>query len=373
MPSSARILAFPSKGNSTGRTSAEVRRLAAEYLSLDCSERSESLAESCLRDADVVLAICADLAARMNSHPGDVAKEAEVIHKRLTETPVRLGLFDDCDYLEGESALLAGAACRLLGRRDEADVWFDRAEAGFRHTISPVASLARVSFERMAQHYDMHRYERVLATVPSLMKTFEMLEMRRYELKTRFLEAMALKNLNRTAEALGRLEALPDTSYIAEDMTLYGMVVANRAELLSASGRGAEAIETLRNALANGSLTSQPLVAAHLKVAAAEYLRCQNSLGLAAELLRGAVGDYLALEMATFVAYYRVLLAETLIALSRNREAEWEILAALPTIESECMVPEGFAALSLLRESVRRRAADVSALREVKERLQPRA
>ena len=118
-----------------------------------------------------------------------------------------------------------------------------------------------------------------------------------------------------------------------------------------------------------GSLTSQPLVAAHLKVAAAEYLRCQNSLGLAAELLRGAVGDYLALEMATFVAYYRVLLAETLIALSRNREAEWEILAALPTIESECMVPEGFAALSLLRESVRRRAADVSALREVKERL----
>ena len=103
----------------------------------------------------------------------------------------------------------------------------------------------------MAQHYDMHRYERVLATVPSLMKTFEMLEMRRYELKTRFLEAMALKNLNRTAEALGRLEALPDTSYSAEDMTLYGMVVANRAELLSASGRGAEAIETLRNALAN--------------------------------------------------------------------------------------------------------------------------
>ena len=117
MPSSARILAFPSKGNSTGRTSAEVRRLAAEYLSLDCSERSESLAESCLRDADVVLAICADLAARMNSHPGDVAKEAEVIHKRLTETPVRLGLFDDCDYLEGESALLAGGRRLPVARK----------------------------------------------------------------------------------------------------------------------------------------------------------------------------------------------------------------------------------------------------------------
>ncbi|HEY7113736.1 MAG TPA: hypothetical protein VIA45_12465 [Thermoanaerobaculia bacterium] len=318
----------------------------------------------------MILAICAELASRMNSRPGDVAKEAEAIYNRLDQNKGRIGLFDDCDYLRGESALLAGAACRLLGRRDDAELWFDRAEAGYRHTINPVASLARVSFERMAQHYDMHRYERVLAVVPSLMKTFELLAMRRYELKTRFLEAMALKNLDRTADALGRLEALPDTSYLAEDMTLYGMVVANRAELLSASGRSAEAIETLRVALANGSLTSQPLVAAHLKVAAAEYLRRQNNLGLAAELLRGAVGDYLALEMTTYVAYYRVLLAETLIALSRNREAEWEILAALPTIDSEKMVPEGFAALSLLRESVRRRTADVGALRAVREQLQ---
>ena len=74
--------------------------------------------------------------------------------------------------------------------------------------------------------------------------------------------------------------------------------------------------------------------------------------------------------MSTWVAYLRIVLAETLIASLQNREAEWEILAALPTIEEQKMVPEGFAAVSLLRESVKRRQASPEALREVREYLQ---
>jgi len=69
-------------------------------------------------------------------------------------------------------------------------------------------------------------------------------------------------------------------------------------------------------------------------------------------------------------AYIRVVLAETLIAASRHREAEWEILAALPTIEEQKMVPEGFAAMTLLKESVRRRKTDPVALRDLREHLQ---
>ncbi len=43
---------------------------------------------------------------------------------------------------------------------------------------------------------------------------------------------------------------------------------------------------------------------------------------------------------------------------------------ALPTIEEQKMVPEGFAAMALLKESVRRRKTDPNALRELREHVQ---
>jgi hypothetical protein len=65
------------------------------------------------------------------------------------------------------------------------------------------------------------------------------------------------------------------------------------------------------------------------------------------------------------MAYLRVLLAESLLASGREREAEWELLAALPIIESQGLAAEGVAAVSLLRESVARRKTDTQALRAV--------
>jgi hypothetical protein len=62
-------------------------------------------------------------------------------------------------------------------------------------------------------------------------------------------------------------------------------------------------------------------------------------------------------------------LAEALLEVGRAREAEWEILAALPTIEEQKMVPEGFAAIALLRESVKQRKTDPKALLELRQYL----
>ena len=54
----------------------------------------------------------------------------------------------------------------------------------------------------------------------------------------------------------------------------------------------------------------------------------------------------------------------------RPREAEWELLAALPTINEQQMVPEGFAAVVLLQESVKQRKTDPQALSELRQYLQ---
>jgi DNA-directed RNA polymerase specialized sigma24 family protein len=65
------------------------------------------------------------------------------------------------------------------------------------------------------------------------------------------------------------------------------------------------------------------------------------------------------------VAAIHLVLADVLLDAGQEREAELEIRAALPIIDEEKMVPEGVAALSFLRESVRRRKIDRNALREL--------
>ncbi len=99
-------------------------------------------------------------------------------------------------------------------------------------------------------------------------------------------------------------------------------------------------------------------------------LRRMGHIGAALEAYREAVKDHVTLGMAARVAYLRVLFAEVLIEAGKAREAEWEILAALPTIEDEKMAPEGLAAVALLRESVRQRKTDPKALLELREYLQ---
>jgi hypothetical protein len=107
-----------------------------------------------------------------------------------------------------------------------------------------------------------------------------------------------------------------------------------------------------------------------LKATVAETLVLAGQADAGVVAFREAIGDYVALGMATQVAYLRLVLAEALTESDRRREAEWEILAALPTIDEQHMVREGFAALALLKESVRQRKTDPNALRELREHLQ---
>jgi hypothetical protein len=119
-------------------------------------------------------------------------------------------------------------------------------------------------------------------------------------------------------------------------------------------------------------LESRPacLTLADVQMFVGAAYRGQGHLVPALAALRASLVTYAELEMAPRVAYVRLFIADTLLALGRNREAEWEILAALPAIEQGKMVPEGLAAVQLLQESVRSRKTDPNALRELREHLQ---
>ena len=109
---------------------------------------------------------------------------------------------------------------------------------------------------------------------------------------------------------------------------------------------------------------------ADLKMMVGGTLKQRGHLASALEAYRDAIKDYQGLGMSTRAAYLRLVSAEVLLEVGKAREAEWEILAALPTIDQEKMVPEGFAAVALLRESVRQRKTDPKALLELREYLQ---
>ncbi len=344
--------------------------MARSFLAVDHDERTEEQIDSTLTNPDCFLAICAELKARCDAEPGPVFDEASRLYRWVESSSLSLGLFDERDYFLGETALAAGNAARQLGKRDEAECWYELAEAGFRHTVNPAPLMANVAYARLTLHYDRRQYQRVFDLLPSLTTSFRKLGMSRERLKCEFLAAMALKESARTDEAISKLKAMREDVALANEPDLEAFAVLHYGELLSSKGRHAEALSCLSEVSANEASKTQPLISAHLKSAMGEALRQQGLLPQAAAALRGAAEDYAAAGMAALEAYLRIVLAETLIALSRYREAEWQIAAALPTIEEQQMIPEGVAAVNLLRESLGRRQADPKALQQVRQLLQ---
>src|SRR5438105_8163660 len=144
---------------------------------------------------------------------------------------------------------MAGATCRLLGKREDAELWFDRAESRYQRTINPGAALGRVSLERLVLLYDARRYERVFEILPSLVEAFGKWGMVREALKCRLLEAMTLKETARLSEAVDRFRSLKNDANVASEPAMRGVILAHLAELLSSNAEHLEATSIYKEAL----------------------------------------------------------------------------------------------------------------------------
>ena len=301
------------------------------------------------------------------------AEEAGELFDSIVESKCPVGLFEERDYLLGQCALTAGAASRQLGRRQDTERWLNRAESSFRHTLNPAPKLAEVAYHRLALKYDSRELEDVLELIPSLTSSYLKLGMRREFSKTEFLRAMTLKDSGRQQEASAVFNVLANELDARVDPQLLGQTLVEVGAFQASEGQYEEALRTYGTAFKLLKEGNRPIFLAHLKGTVGETLVQAGQAALGVESLREAISDYAALSMSTQVAYLRVFLAQVLFNLNRHREAEWEILAALPTIEEQKMVPEGFAAVALLRESVHRRKADPTALRQLREQLQSKS
>jgi tetratricopeptide (TPR) repeat protein len=368
MPETAKILPFPRRAQAASLSREDALGSARAYLGAPPEERAGAAAA--LSDADVLLSICALLREEANSDPLRVSQEASEIYRKLMSIGPEVGFFDERDYFLGESALIAGGTFRLLGHRDETELWLDRAEASFRHTLNPSPMLARVTYIRLALRYDMRRYDDVLELLPSVALTFSKLGMDQELSKCRFLEAVALKDLGRDDEAITVFNRLVANSEVRCEDGLRGMALVNLGDLHGKREAFELALGNYNSALPILRSTKRFIALADLKAMVGETLRRMGRVEASLSAYREAVSEYSALSATTRVAYLRVVLAEALLQAGRFKEAEWEIKAALPTIAEERMVPEGFAALNLLQESLQQRKADPRALGELREYLQ---
>jgi tetratricopeptide (TPR) repeat protein len=370
MPETARILAFPPRPTSTPVSPAEALRIAREYLATPEEDRSTGLRKENLSNCDVLLAICKVLRDTIESEPAVAVAEGSALYRWSTNPLSVIGLFDEREYLLGETALIAAKGSRLLGKSGDAERWLDRSEAAFRHTVNPAPSLAGVAFERLALRFAGGRFDETLELLPSLKSSFNKLGMPVENAKVQFLEAMTLRALGKVDEHFALLQGLEETPIVRECPSLHGQVLVHIGNHESVLGQFEAAARTYEKALPIVMSGNRPVALCELKWSIGDSYRGQGSLARAIETYRVAKNDYQALGLGAFVAQLSLVIAESLLALGRDREAEWEILSALPAIDEEKMVPEGFAAVVLLRESVGRRKTDPAALRELRERLQ---
>jgi tetratricopeptide (TPR) repeat protein len=317
-----------------------------------------------------MLALCSLMRKSRDLTPATVLEDASDIFRWVSRPNCEIGLFDERDYFIGETALIAGGVCRQLGRREEAFLWLDRAEAGFRHTMNPAPGLANVAYARVTLRFEMGRYQDVLELTPSLEASFKKLRMNVEAAKCRLLMATTLKISGEQSRALELLSDLPEDRALEAEPFLRARILSEVGDLHQLLGDFGDAAGAFREALLllQGKETSA--AGADLKIYLGAAYKASGSLQGAVEAFRAGQRDYLALEMQGLVAYTHLLIAETLLEMKRDREAEWEILAALPMIDQMKMVPEGVAAVALLRESVSRRNPNVRALQELRDRLQ---
>src|SRR5262249_15066453 len=137
IPMTGRLIRFPSRPIAAE----EVENTAEKILAIPAGERPAKAEELHLEEPEVLLSLSARPPARLPTAPAVVRDEAEFLSRFLLTPERPIGLFDEREYFRGELALICGTACRQLSRREESRLWFDRSEAGFRHTMNAVADL----------------------------------------------------------------------------------------------------------------------------------------------------------------------------------------------------------------------------------------
>ncbi len=184
-------------------------------------------------------------------------------------------------------------------------------------------------------------------------------------LKCRFLEGVALAETDHVDEAIEIMEEIGGRAKEIGSERLLSFVYTNLTVYHGIRGDAREAQLWSKKAISLLRRFDDRVELAKVEWALASLLRETGKIHAAIETYNGARKKLEGLRMQADVAALGLIVADLLLELGRDQDAMREILAALPIIDELKMIPEGVAALSLLRESVRQHRVNRRALREV--------
>ena len=356
-----RVLRFPPRA----MPPEEVETSADRILALPPEQRIEGADAIKLEQPELLLSVCARLHERLDASPATVRDDAEHLYEFLRIPARPIGLFDEREYFLGELALIAGTACRHLSRREEARLWFDRAEGPFLHTVSATADLSRLTYQRLAVRMEERQLDAVLEMAPPLRESFEKLSMSIDALKVGFLEGLALTEGGRLDEAIDLFRKICTKAESLGAERLAAAAYANLTQAYGIQGDAAHAIEASREAIPILKRLDDRIGLAKVQWALAGMLRETGHVAAAVESYRAAQEQFDQIGMRADVAALHLVIADLLLDLGEEAAARQSVLEALPVIQELQMVPEGMAALQLLRQSLREERIDRPALREL--------
>jgi tetratricopeptide (TPR) repeat protein len=268
-------------------------------------------------------------------------------------------------YFLGELALITGVTCRNLGRRDEGQRWLALAKDEFRHDPSGSIELARVEYQELAIRLEERDFATVIQRIPALVAEFEIHQLDEDALKVRFLEAVVLAEMGHHVEALRMLGNLVEQAESLNNEYLLGLAFLNLAVANAFLGNEQQSLEFVNKAVPLMRRSGNGIGLAKLTWSVAILLVARRKVQAALLTFRMAEEELRKLGMTADEVAVKLQIADLLIDEGEEGVAEQEIRQALPIIEEYKLLPEGFAALSLLRESLRRQKIDRQALRDL--------
>jgi tetratricopeptide (TPR) repeat protein len=359
------------KWTSRVRGSVDAQSRAARALSIPTSERKVRAHELGLLDPRLLLCVCDP--SRIEAAPLVLREEAAFFYELVEASGRQISPQDEREYFLGEFALIAGTASRVLLRTADARDWFHRAEGHFNLIQEAEAHRIRVEYQRLALLLETRHVDEVLKLSPALVESFTRLQMAEDALKCRFLEGIAYCERGDFPRAIEIHTAICTEAERLHNPRLLAQAAGNLAACLAHSGETERALAYARKALPLFHQLGNRVNLAKLKWSMGYLFRKQGNRAAAIDAYRGSQADARELGMRGELVDLHLLVADLLLEDGEEAQAEQEIRAALPIIEEEKMVPEGIAALSLLRESLRRRQIDQGALRDLHRHLEDRS
>ena len=309
--------------------------------------------------------LCARLLKLAGIRPGIVAAATAVMSDLLARQGHRLGWLDDGEYLKAVTMLAAGMAYRHLGRVDLALAAYARASSSFRRTAG-TCDLDRVRTEHLVLQQVKEDNAAVAGSASALIRG---LVVPRDKIKAQLVLAQALINLNRAQDARLILEEALQDNAVEIEPSLKACLLTRLGMAFSHIGKESEAVAAFNSAGSILKCFYHPTQLADLAGALGEHLGKLGKLEEATSLYRAARLEFQRTGQAGFVGYYSVLVAELMMLLGRNQEAETELRAALPLIEKFELRREAAAAVALLREAMAKRRTDVTTIQALREQL----